>query len=453
MLKTALLLCTWFGFVAGQDTAKKTTFSGWAWLTVGRVEQSLSESAAGVSDLEFEKEWLDNFEAGFKVVSNISDHVRARMHFMASLQYPVIRNRNNLSTAEPLIRRFSLTILDAAFQGTWGIRGDADTICVEFGYLPVKYNPQSTNLGEYLFRSGTYPGYLVSGFELSDKVKLTGLHLGYTRGVGGGSAKADVYFTNDMDVYPVHDFSLALIAGACTPRRLVDFAAGVSFAHLITVDDRKTTPGTDKQAYPRGNDPHVSFIDSVTHDTTWLTFRGTKLMSRLTIDPKALFPWRHFGDEDLKLYGEAALLGAKSYPGWYANIKERVPVMGGINVPTFKLLDILSIEVEWYGLKYWNTPEFVWREFTPRPYTGNSTRVTDYYSWADSLSKNAKTDDDWRWSLYASRKIGKSFRVSAQVASDHMSRLPWAPTLLPKYTEICNRTRDWYWMTRVMFYF
>ena len=41
-----------------------------------------------------------------------------------------------------------------------------------------------------------------------------------------------------------------------------------------------------------------------------------------------------------------ALIGVKNYPGWYSERpEERMPIMAGFNFPTFKILDVLSIEV------------------------------------------------------------------------------------------------------------
>jgi hypothetical protein len=265
-----------------------------------------------------------------------------------------------------------------------------------------------------------------------------------------GAWKNDLYFTNDMDVYPVHDFSLTLLTDYTMPRGLLDVGAGVNFAHLIVVDKRKTWPYLNKDKFPqRGLDPRVAFVDTLTGDTTFYTFRGTKVMGRIALDPKPLFPSSLFGGEDLKLYAEAAVLGVRDYAGWYANIRERAPVMFGFNLPTFRLLDILAFEGEYYPMKYWNATEWIWRDYSPIPYTGlNSDVATPYYPpW------KAKTDDDWRWSLYASRKIGKNIRISGQVASDHIQRSAWSPPALIRYTEICNRTRDWYWMSRISFYF
>src|SRR5690606_37566794 len=34
---------------------------------------------------------------------------------------------------------------------------------LQMGFFPYKYNADAKNLGEYLMRSGTYPGYVVTG--------------------------------------------------------------------------------------------------------------------------------------------------------------------------------------------------------------------------------------------------------------------------------------------------
>jgi hypothetical protein len=67
----------------------------------------------------------------------------------------------------------------------------------------------------------------------------------------------------------------------------------------------------------------------------------------------------------------------------------------------------------------------------------------------------AKRDDDWKWSIYASRRINKFLRISAQAASDHTPRnwyTPGPPSFV-KYTDMVPLTKDWYYMMRLSFYF
>ena len=46
---------------------------------------------------------------------------------------------------------------------------------LDVGYFPIKYNDNARNLGEYLFRSGTYPQYLTANFDFA-AARVTGLN-------------------------------------------------------------------------------------------------------------------------------------------------------------------------------------------------------------------------------------------------------------------------------------
>ena len=421
----------------------QTTISGWGWLTMGRVESSPFQKSD--YDVNFDKEWLVDFNAGIKATHPIGENGRGRLHLGITTTYPILDYRKE--DAEFQRRKFALYLIDATLEQTYNFNNQ--TIYAEFGYFPVKYNPQAMNLGEYLFRSGTYPGYLNSSFEMADKEKQIGIHISYKNTfLTNGWFKGDLYTGVDMRDYPINDISPAVIATA-SPHPFFEFSAGAMFAHLITVDERRTTPGTDtvvfKSGTPKWN--NVGWVDTTTGDTILYTFRGIKAMARMTLDPKSFFNISLFGKEDLKLYGEAAILGIKNYPGWYANIEERIPVMFGFNFPAFNLLDVLAFEGEWYGFKHWNTPESVWKSRSPVPYDGQV--ISFYDDW------EPRTSDDWKWSVYLSKKIMKRIRISAQAASDHISRMGYMPPppSFSKYTEICPRTKDWYWMGRIMYYF
>jgi hypothetical protein len=266
------------------------------------------------------------------------------------------------------------------------------------------------------------------------------------------------------------DISLAYIADY-KPAGLVDIGFGADWSHMISLDGRRTTPGTDTVTFKHYNEARIGqwndstlrfdsttirsgvypswtgYVDPITHDTTWYTFEGVKIMVHLTLDPKWFFKSHRFGSEDLKLYAELDILGWKNYPGWYENRLERMPVTVGFNVPCFKLLDVLAIEGEWFGSKYWNSMEFVWKDRSPVPYTGN-------FNQSDITGWQAKTDDDIKWSVYASKKIGDNIRASFQVASDHTMRTGYMSDATKlRYTEMVPRTRDWYFMGRVSYLF
>ena len=110
--------------------------------------------------------------------------------------------------------------------------------------------------------------------------------------------------------------------------------------------------------------------------------------------------------------------------------------MVGFNVPTFKLLDVLSLEVEYYGCEYRNDYQNLHENYAPIPVSTDSTF-------------NSK-EDDWKWSIYAARSIGSHLKFSTQFASDHM-RLSTGWNLA--YPEALTTLRDWYWIAKMTYFF
>jgi hypothetical protein len=452
VLCTACSLC-----YAQQESKPLPAIASWASFSLGQVAKSPTTVSGLNGDLLMDKEVLSSFDAGLKTVVPIGGRSTGRFHLGVSMYYNVTTNSkpsvNLMPSVDLTMRKIAFNILDATLQSTWGFCGNRDTLMTEVGLFPFKYNPQAQDLGEYLFRSGTYPGVLYSGFETADKIRLCGFHLSYTWNKFG-RIKQDLFITNELEQYPLHDFSFSYLA-TYSPGRPVEIGAGICFAHELTLDERKTTPWTDTVLYPefRRRAPStyrwIAYVDPVTHDTTPYTFRGIKTMARITVDPLWLLRTSSLlGKEDLKIYGEGAILGVKDYPGWYEKISERMPVMLGIVVPTFKLFDVLSIEGEYCSSRYWNSPYFVWTQRSPIPFTG-TTAMSDIDNW------QPKNDNHWKWSMYGSRRINKSLRLSAQVASDHLSEMQYTgpvPSYIG-YREVVPRTQDWYYMLRAMIYF
>jgi hypothetical protein len=307
------------------------------------------------------------------------------------------------------------------------------------------------NLGEYLFRSGTYPAYLINNFDLP-YARLTGLKLSSDL-FGNSFAKLhqDLMLTFETDIPPYYDASLSYIAD-CDVGKFLSVGAGVEFAHLISVDENQTTPPNDQ--FTGGRSMYITG-----NDTGFYTFRGIKLMARICFDPKAFIPLSIFGKEDLKIYSEAAILGVKNYPAndslnskfatpnniWgYDSLKNKIPVLLGLNVPTFKFLDVLSVEVEWYGCPYPNN-------YAAELGKGNipSLPLPDFY---DRPGYLYTYEDNWKWSVYAKKMfMHDHYGVILQVARDH-TRLE---SLLDeaKYNELeesLQEKRMWSWMAKVV---
>lgn len=487
------------------EETKKTVFQFWSRMTLGKVVSSTLETSA-IYDIPFAGEWLETVDGGIKITRQLTPFLTGRLNFGVVVNAATVTPDG--LPYEHSAKKVTPALLDATLEyKRGGLISSNDTLTFEAGYFPFKYNAQSTNLGEYLFRSGTYPGWLISGFENSiDKPKLAGVHLSYVFG-NNFRLKQDLIVNTELEAFPLHDINLTYIA---TPSigNIVDLGLGVQFARFIPVDPRKTTLGNDP-LYRNKYDPKIGYLDPVTNDTVRYTFTGTKLMARASFDFKQLFGGipAFFGKEDLKIYGEAAFLGVKNYKGWYEDPKERVPSMLGINwftnqflsygiipgvmgyflepvesnkiskagilggvgvvtgVGTWLLehflkintkLDVISFEIERYKTPYANCLDNIWKTSSPVPYlTGRPSPAFPRYDrdWNDSL---VQKDDDIRWSVYMSKKLGKYLRLSGQVACDHTPKIwysPWPAPQSAKFVDMVPKSKDWYFMTRLSIYF
>ena len=172
-----------------------------------------------------------------------------------------------------------------------------------------------------------------------------------------------------------------------------------------------------------------------TSSSNW-TIQGVKVMGRAALNLGHVLPEQVRGPEDLRVFVEAALLGVKDYPLFYEKKSERIPVMFGVNLPTFKALDILSIQGEYYKSPYSDVTKYV-REGLP--------------IWQLGTVDTSKTRaDDFKWSVYARKAISPSFSVHAQAASDHF-RLTDAAYSTSNVPLTYSWNHDWYYIFRLDF--
>ena len=431
-----------------EDSAKSpgVEIHGWGWTTLGRVIHSYYHYIDH-NKMPYEGEWFGNLEAGIVTKASVGKRTTLKAHFggayggiiASSIGTPVLPRNEMNPTATTAKKKFIPYLLEASSRTCFDI-SERFSLSMQWGYFPIKYNPQVQNLGEYLFRSGIYAPYITSGFEAADKAKVMGLRIGtdILRMI-----HIDLIMDSEIDEYPLYDLSLSYLFRV-NPHPFVDFGAGVRFERLVPVDPDKTTPGRDTIYSSASAQQWQNYIhiDEENGDTTDYSFKGTIGMARLCLDLKAFFPTDIFGKEDLKLYTEVAVLGIKDYPLWYEEITERVPFMFGLNIPCFKVIDRLAVEAEWFGFPYVNSTRHRWDRRSPLPYIHSSisTRPED-----DSYRN--KTADNWKWSVYMNKLITPNMRVSTQIARDHIQRCACVGE------DVCQRKMDWYWVSRVAFMF
>jgi hypothetical protein len=324
---------------------------------------------------------------------------------------------------------------------------------LQMGFFPYKYNSDAKNLGEYLMRSGTYPGFVVTGgwnMLSSAAYMVQGLRLNVS--LADGAFNSDLLLAMEHDLPPLYGITPAYIA-TYKPVPGVQIGAGAACNHCLPIKPSRESPHIPENQVITGvKYDTVSQAYTFTRDTnSFYSFQGVKVTGSLSLDPKSLISMDILGPEDLKIYGEVAILGVKNYPYLYDKIAERMPIMVGFNIPTFKLLEVFSFELEHYNSKFVNNYKNLVYGSSPTWYIpgADGSPVTP-----DEVARNlADTkSDDWKWSLYAKKELTKGIRIYAQAASDHIRTIQVNGGPMPTMVPITNRNgKDWYYIVRLEF--
>ena len=368
----------------------------------------------------------------------------------------------------------AVALVQASGTYKWGDLNNP-SLKATLGHLPYKYNPDAKNMGEYLLRSTPYPNTVLnSPFDLVSSAQATVLGGILSKNFAGGKWKNDLVLASSNTNYPMGDLSLAYIT-SYRVHPILEVGAGVSFHRLIPMQShnssnesginayfthggKKLAAGTSKDAsggyYGATTAADTLIIDAVydsllvkaplpasVSDVGYYTFQGQMLMARFALDFKpilgATMAW--------KLYGEWAMLGVRNYPIFYEKPLERMPMMLGLDIPTFGLLDMLNVEME-----YWKNP-FLNSGFGAS-YEGKATPYLDILSYNQasltSTSQDLK-DDDFSWSISATKSFGGAFSVTAKAARDHAQVMQLnAPTISKSYTDEMSGKKSWYYVLR-----
>ena len=209
---------------------------------------------------------------------------------------------------------------------------------------------------------------------------------------------------------------------------------------MLAEPDTVSTASVEKAALLNNLD--LNFIDS----------RTMYAMGRFSFDPKPLFGIEDaLGAQDLVLYGEAAVIGFNNFPIYYKSISERMPIMIGFNVPTFKTLEYLTVEFEYMKNPHINS-DFIPSLFrNPQPKSLDHTQP-EAPSIADPKYDFGQRDINWtkddiKWSVTALKSFGV-WNVAGQVGRDHFR--PLDGYFRPSLTEAATSDKTWYYTVRLM---
>lgn len=325
---------------------------------------------------------------------------------------------------------------------------------LDVGYFPYKYNRDASNLGEYLYRSGTYPGVI----STTDGYQLMSNPVYYAYGTRFRFSNFYGKITHDLNLFvetvtdPIGDITPAYETALNLP--FVELGFGAAYNRGISFKPGATRPKDDANAYieysgdpalglPYYRGPFLGAPEKLQGDTSipftvlhrW-TQQGLKLMGRIAFNLGSVIPEDKRGPDDLRIFAEAAVLGWKNQPYFYANRSRRIPIMFGLNVPTLKTLDILSLQFEHYNSLFNDTYFF---NFNSLPIW----KVDDY----QTMDQQFYQHNPWRWSVFGKKRLNRIASMDFQVASDHL-RLRDLLTSQTEYEMTLNPT-NWYYLMRM----
>lgn len=448
---------------------------------------------------EMDGEWIDHFGTFLVQEALINDRLQLLGGLGGIFQFPKPEKpQEEFGGSQYKLFYIGPSIAKAMYhfggkEGAYSLGG---------GMFPFRYNPDANNLGEYLLRSTPYPTSLFTGGNggLTVIGDQTTMLQGFHGRAKLGNLSFDALLTTETGLPPLYDWSLAFLADYKIADGLLNLGAGVDFKRIIQVKSEKTqVKALGNSYFKRGNtwysgraqnynNPAVflsgkadsafarkTAVDSVRGNVLlarsqalkaiadsldiskklWVdsatglvpgakyyTPAGIMVMARAALDLKKFIHSDAFSPEDLRLYGEIAVLGLESYPVYYKKITERMPIMVGFNLPTFRALDLLSVQMEYFNSPNLNNTYTLGQNNYSIPFLPEDKHFSQK-EWNDLVDK-----DNISWSILARKRILGGLTLNGQVARDHLRTIGTAWFYGSRFepNEILHKTSSWYWM-------
>lgn len=446
-----LLTAFFAGTAAAADFSPPRFFAGWE---AGQIEE-----AYDAQNKRIDKEIINRASVWTLQEARLTENARVYFGIGGAYFFVFPRNLGGNPYAHTKRSAFGLTDAHGEFD-VWKGSEPGEGLHLKAGIFNYKYNEDAKNLGEYLYRTWTYPLIVYTG-GLS-VVNSAGTQLsGLAASLKQGSLSNDLMLSIQTDHVPVGALNLTDVVSYRVG--ILTVGGGVMLENFYHPDKNTLSPkaegnqfftvqGGDKLApktrlsYARLKEykdslllsatPAVGPNDTVALDTGYYTFTGQKAMVRASLDLTGLLGGAPHADRSFGLYFEAALLGFKDYPTYYEKIADRMVYMAGVNIPTFGLLDMLSAEIEYCS--------FPFRQSTNDPNVAASAVPNILEPFLPAYPP--VREDDWKWSLFAQRRFGENFSLYAQVANDHLRNAFIFGA--PASEGFLTQKNHWYWVCK-----
>jgi hypothetical protein len=402
----------------------KITIDGNGFFMFGQIGSGHTYGRAGANPTNHH--WQNFYSGRIDATSQTHNWFKTKISLELSSSWPVLRESTIMKETYRLQYR---PVLPQAV-GIFDFGNELARWEIETGMMEYAFNPDVKNLGNFLYRSTSYP------LNLNTKLDYIYSNLLGMRVQGAfldNQIKAGSIINSVISQAPFFDWSLVFYGGYTMPNTLVDFQAAFMLDRVWAIDDSLTD---------------CIRLRSTIGDTT-LTLRSQKIDVRTTVDIKQLWGAPdYFGKNDAKIYVEGALLGLKDpdyFPGDTnvpnPSLLHRLPLMFGINMPTFKILDLFSFELEYCSYPY----AFDWWGYTtaapsPKPPYPSDTTWRDIYQNKDNI----------KWTLYLKKSVS-NFDIIAFVANDHMRYETYNAESQLFTEQSLRKGKDWHWYIKLQY--
>jgi hypothetical protein len=185
-----------------------------------------------------------------------------------------------------------------------------------------------------------------------------------------------------------------------------------------------------------------SIIPISAAETRQFTFKAIKVMARASLNLGSLFGMSEESTGPFKIFGEAAVLGVQNQPYLYDKIQNRIPIMIGADIPTFGLLDLVSLQMEYFKNPLPDNNINQFQDALPLP----AFPKGDPALYEFEKSQGTYSADDIKWSIYLKKSLFSGLDAYLQVANDHF-RVQNVHTE-PSYVPVTHEKSDWFYMLR-----